>query len=182
MPAKLPPASQKDTGPRGISPAAVYPVMLTRLQAMPVVVVGGGQVAERKVRGLVEAGATVRLISPEATPLLQAYARQGRVQWEQRPYRPGDLSGARLVFAATNRRAVNAQVAKEAQASGILCNVVDAPAEGNFFVPAVYRDAELVIAVSTAGKSPTLARRIRDGIARWLAQQTAAPAAEKDKP
>ena len=153
---------------RGISPTAMYPIMLTRMKHVPAVVVGGGPVGERKVQGLLTAGAAVELISPQATPQLQSWAEAGQIRWAARPFRLGDLAGARLVFAATNRREVNAQVAQEAEALGLLCNVVDEPVEGNFYLPAVYRGQELVIAVSTAGKSPTQARRVRDDLAAWL--------------
>src|SRR5215211_2520154 len=105
-----------------------YPITLTSLRGAPVVVVGGGAVGERKVRGLLAAGAAVRLISPTASEQLQAWAAAGQIGWEQREYTVGDLDGARLVFAATNRREVNAQLAREAAALGLLCNVADAPA------------------------------------------------------
>jgi cobalt-precorrin 5A hydrolase/precorrin-3B C17-methyltransferase len=156
---------------RGISPNAVYPILLTRLQEAPVVVVGGGQVGERKVAGLLAVGAAVQLISPEATPQLQTWAEAGRLRWEKRGYQSGDLDGASLVFAATNRREVNSQVARDAARLGLLCNVADQPDEGNFFLPAVYRHDDLVIAVSTAGKSPAKARQLRDRLAEWLAGQ-----------
>lgn len=164
--------------------APVYPVFLTGLDAALCIVVGGGQVAARKVRGLLAAQAPVRVISPELNAELANLHTAGRIAWETRPYTPGDLLGARLVFAATNVRAVNRAVAQEARAQGILCNVVDAPAEGSFHVPAVYRTdqanhaahdetndkayEELVIAVGTGGKSPGRAVQIRDRIAAWL--------------
>jgi cobalt-precorrin 5A hydrolase/precorrin-3B C17-methyltransferase len=108
------------------------------------------------------------LISPEASPQLQAWAGAERLEWQRRLYQSGDLAGAKLVIAATNQRDVNAQVAQEAHSLGLLCNIADQPAEGNFHVPAVHRRPGLVIAVSTAGQSPTRARQIRDRIAAWL--------------
>jgi len=146
----------------------VYPVTLTDLANTPAIVIGGGLVGERKVRGLLTAGVPVRLISPEASPQLQAWAGAERLEWQRRLYQSGDLAGAKLVIAATNQRDVNAQVAQEAHSLGLLCNIADQPAEGNFHVPAVHRRPGLVIAVSTAGQSPTQARQIRDRIAAWL--------------
>jgi cobalt-precorrin 5A hydrolase/precorrin-3B C17-methyltransferase len=135
------------------------------------VVVGGGPVGQRKVEGLLAAGLKVRLISPEATPELQAWAEEGRIQWQRRLYQPGDVSGAQLVFAATNQRAVNAQVAQEAKNLRLLCNVADQPDEGNFYVPAVHRQPGLVVAVSSRGESPRRAQKVRDQIAGWLHEE-----------
>jgi cobalt-precorrin 5A hydrolase/precorrin-3B C17-methyltransferase len=111
------------------------------------------------------------LISPEATPELQAWAQAGRLEWLRRPYQAGDLAGASLVFAATNRREINHQVAAEAKELGLWCNVADRPEEGNFHVPAVHRQPGLVVSISTGGQSPTGARTIRDALAAWLANQ-----------
>jgi len=160
--------------PRTPSPLQTYPITLTNLRRAPVVVVGGGAVAERKVRGLVDAGAAVRLISPALTPGLRVLADAGAIKWHARPYQPGDLDGARLVFTATNQRAVNAQVAGDALAAGQLCNVADDPAAGDFHLPAVHREPGLVVAVSTDGASPTRAKRLRDQIAAWLSSSRAA--------
>jgi cobalt-precorrin 5A hydrolase/precorrin-3B C17-methyltransferase len=148
----------------------VYPVTLTGMTGQQAVVVGGGVVGQRKVQGVLAAGMAVKLISPEATPQLQAWADTGRVGWVRRPYQPGDVVGAYLVFAATNQRAVNAQIAQEAADLGLLCNVADQPAEGNFHVPAVHRRAGLVVAVSSAGESPRQAQKVRDQIAAWLGE------------
>jgi cobalt-precorrin 5A hydrolase/precorrin-3B C17-methyltransferase len=152
-----------------------YPITLTRLRGAPVVVVGGGAVAERKIRGLLQAGAAVRVISPALAAGLQALADGGVIEWRARAYQPGDLAGARLAFAATDQRAVNAQVAGEADALGLLCNVADDPQAGGFHLPAVHREPGLVVAVSTAGASPARAKRLRDQIAAWLAGGRAAP-------
>jgi cobalt-precorrin 5A hydrolase/precorrin-3B C17-methyltransferase len=147
---------------------AVYPIYLHHLQNQLAVVVGGGPVAERKVAGLLPTGISIRLISPTVTPTLQAWAANGQLAWKARPYRQGDLQDALLVFAATNQRAVNAQVAQDAQALRALCNVADAPAEGAFHVPAVHRQADLTIAVGTGGNSPARARQVRDLLAEAL--------------
>jgi cobalt-precorrin 5A hydrolase/precorrin-3B C17-methyltransferase len=145
-----------------------YPITLTNLRGAPVVMVGGGAVGERKLRGVLAAGAAVRLISPAATPGLRALADSGMIVWDARPYQPGDLAGARLVFIATNQRALNAQVADDAAALGLLCNVADDPRAGDFHLPAVYREPGLLVAVSTAGASPARAKQLRDQIAAWL--------------
>jgi precorrin-2 dehydrogenase / sirohydrochlorin ferrochelatase len=121
------------------------------------VVVGGGAVAARKARTLHEAGAEVVVVSPEVHPQL----RDLGVEVRERPYEPGDLEGADLAFAATDRREVNAAVAREAHARGVRVNVADRPVEGDFAVPSTLRRGGLQVAVSTGGASPTLARRIR---------------------
>jgi cobalt-precorrin 5A hydrolase / precorrin-3B C17-methyltransferase len=148
-----------------------YPITLTSLHGAHVVVVGGGAVGERKVRGLLAAGAAVRLISPAATEQLQSWAAAGQISWEQREYATGDLDGARLAFAATNRRHVNAQIARDAAIQGLLCNVADAPNEGSFHLPAVYRGQGVTIAVSTDGASPARAVAVRDALAQWLSRE-----------
>lgn len=145
-----------------------YPIVLTRLTHSMVMVIGGGKVGERKVRGLLTAGADVKVISPEMTDRLRTWADEGRIRWEARSYQPGDLDGAMLAYAATDRRAVNVQVARDARALGILCNVVDRPDEGSFHVPAVYRGHDVMITVSTYGEDPARARGVRDRIAAWL--------------
>jgi siroheme synthase-like protein len=121
------------------------------------VLVGGGEVANRKARKLLQARAKVVVISPEVEPELASMA----VEVRQRPYRAGDLEGAFLVFAATDRREVNAAVAREARERGIPVNVADSPAEGDFALPSTLRRGRLQVAVSTGGASPALARRIR---------------------
>jgi cobalt-precorrin 5A hydrolase/precorrin-3B C17-methyltransferase len=157
-PAPLPPCSD------------IYPVTLTGMTGRQAVVVGGGAVGQRKVQGVLAAGMAVKLISPEATPQLQAWTEAGRIGWVRRPYQPGDVVGAYLVFAATNQRTVNAQIAQEAADLGLLCNVADQPAEGNFHVPAVHRRTGLVVSVSSTGESPRRAQKVRDQIAAWLGE------------
>ena len=156
---------------RGLSPNDVYPILLTNLKDAQVVVVGGGAVGERKIIGLLGVKARVRLISPQATSHLRELADAGEIEWIQRNYQMGDLVNAKLGFAATDQRDINAQVALEAKELDLLCNVADQPDEGNFYLPAVYRDGELVVAVSTAGKSPAQARIFRNKIAEWLANR-----------
>ncbi len=125
------------------------------------IIVGGGKVAERKALSLLEAGAQVRLISPQLTDTLHELAAARQIDWLARPFQPGDLADALLVFAATDSAAVNKAAAQEAAAAGKLVNVADAPELCGFQVPAVVRQGDLSIAVSTNGKSPALAARIR---------------------
>jgi precorrin-3B C17-methyltransferase len=155
-------------------PHPTYPITLTNLRGLPVVLVGGGAVGERKLRGLLAAGASVRLISPVVTPGLRSLAASGAIEWEPRPYQPGDLDGARLVFTATNQRAVNRAVAEAAEALGLLCNVADDPQASSFHLPAVHRAEGVVVAVSTDGARPARAKRLRNRIAEWLAGHQAA--------
>jgi siroheme synthase-like protein len=148
----------------------IYPLMLTNLAGTRAVVVGGGAVANRKVMGLLAAEAAITVIAPELGEDLRALHEQGAFVWEPRAYQSGDLIGARLAFAATNVRAVNAQVAVDAAGGGILCNVADDPAAGDFHAPAVHRADGMVIAVSSSGQSPRRATNLRNRIAKWLAQ------------
>ncbi|HEX2094111.1 MAG TPA: bifunctional precorrin-2 dehydrogenase/sirohydrochlorin ferrochelatase [Longimicrobiaceae bacterium] len=139
----------------------LYPVLLDprRVRAL---VVGGGAVATRKVEGLVEAGGRPALIAPELTPELRALVDREGLPCHLRPYREGDVAGFHLVFAATDRPEVNARVAQEAAERGALASVADAGAESDFHLPASIRHDEVVVAFSTGGASPLLARRLRE--------------------
>jgi precorrin-2 dehydrogenase / sirohydrochlorin ferrochelatase len=134
----------------------LYPIFLD-LSGRRCVVVGGGGVADRKARKLLQARAEVVVISPEVGAELESVA----AEIHRREYREGDLEGAYLAFAATNVRKVNAAVAREAKERGIPVNVADSPSEGDFALPSTLRRGRLQVAVSTGGASPTLARRIR---------------------
>lgn len=161
-------------GPAARSPSSrprreAYPLFLD-LTGRLAVVVGGGRVAERKVRGLLPCGVAIRVVSPRLTPGLTRLARAGTIHHRGRAWRSGDLWGAWLVYAATDDRAVNRAVARWARAaartSGCLVNVVDQPEAGNVIIPSVVRSGDLVIAISTGGTSPALARQIRRELAR----------------
>jgi siroheme synthase-like protein len=138
-----------------------YPIYLN-LQSRRCVVVGGGAVAEGKVRGLLAAGAEVSVVAPELSPELQRLAREGRVTHLERGYLPGDLAGAFLAISATDDRAVNEQVWREATERDVLVNVVDDAPHCNFIAPAILRQGDLAIAISTGGKAPVLAVRLRE--------------------
>ena len=137
--------------------AVLYP-MFVNVAGRRCVVVGGGGVAARKARGLLEHGAEVVVVSPGVRPELEAAG----VEILRRPYETGDLEGAFLAFAATDSRGVNAAVSLEAEERGIPVNVADKPSEGDFALPATLRRGGLQVAVSTGGASPTLARRIKE--------------------
>ena len=134
----------------------LYPIFLD-LSDRRCVVVGGGEVANRKARKLLQARARVTVISPEIGAELESVA----LEVHRRPYREGDLEGAYLAFAATDSREVNAAVAREAEERGVPVNVADRPSEGDFALPSTLRRGRLQVAVSTGGASPVLAQRIR---------------------
>lgn len=141
----------------------MYPVCL-HIADQLCVVLGGGKVAERKVRALLESRARVRLISPECTPALCDLANQGLVEWRQKTYEAADLAGARLVFAATNNACVQRAIVRDARAAGILINSADDPEACDFHLPASLRRGDLLLTVSTNGRSPALASLIRQGL------------------
>jgi precorrin-2 dehydrogenase/sirohydrochlorin ferrochelatase len=131
-------------------------------------VVGGGPVAERKVAGLLESGARLTVVSPSATDRLRDWSRADRVRLLLREYAASDLRGHSIVFVATDDGRVNADVARDARAAGVLVNAADDPAHCDFILPAVLRRGELTVAVSTGGASPALARTVRDELDAYL--------------
>ena len=140
----------------------LYPLNVD-LSGRSLILVGGGRVAERKVRGILSAGTetSICVIAPKITMVLQEHAAAGRLCWKQAYYADGMLEGAFLVYAATDLREVNAAVAAEAKRRGIPVNVIDDPAASTFQVPASIHRGELILSVSTAGGSPALSRAIR---------------------
>ncbi|MEW6181821.1 MAG: bifunctional precorrin-2 dehydrogenase/sirohydrochlorin ferrochelatase [Bacillota bacterium] len=139
----------------------LYPAFI-RLEGRKCVVVGGGRVAARKVEMLLNCGARVWVVSPAVVEELSSRISDGRVQWVNRGFEKGDTTDAFLVVSATDDREVNDVVARECAAQNILLNVVDQPEFCNFYVPSAIRRGPLTIAVSTEGKSPLLARKIRE--------------------
>jgi precorrin-2 dehydrogenase/sirohydrochlorin ferrochelatase len=125
------------------------------------VIIGGGGVAQRKCLSLLDAGAKVRVISPELVPAMRKLASEHRIDHLSREYRQGDLENAFLVFAATNRREANMAVAVEATALGIPVNVADSPELSTFVSPALVSRGDLLLTISTGGKSPALSGKIR---------------------
>jgi len=128
------------------------------------VVVGGGTVAARRVEALLEAGGVVTVIAPEADAAIQKAAQDGRIELKPTAYQASHLDGAFLISAATNLPAINAAVARDAQARGILCNDAEDPDRGDFIVPSTVRRGDLLLAVTTGGASPSLAARIAEAL------------------
>lgn len=151
-----------------------YPVFLD-LTGVPVLVVGAGPIAARKVDGLVAAGAVVRVVAPDVSDDLDRAAIE---ELRERRYEPTDLAGVRLVVTATGDADVDATVAADATAAGIWVNAADQPADCSFILPAIARNGPLSIAVSTGGASPALARRLRDRAGTLLTDEVVALAAD----
>jgi siroheme synthase-like protein len=141
--------------------AKPYPIVLTQLEQARCVVVGGGEVAVRKVRALLDSHAQVKVISPEIHPQLAEWRDAARISHEARPYATSDLDGAFLVVAATNQRIVNAAIADDARQRGMLYNIADDPAAGNFHTLGAVMRGDVLLAVATGGDSPALAAYIR---------------------
>ncbi|MBI4303333.1 MAG: bifunctional precorrin-2 dehydrogenase/sirohydrochlorin ferrochelatase [Chloroflexi bacterium] len=151
---------------------AYYPIFLN-IEGRRCVVVGGGDVAERKARSLLEHGASVAVISPSFSQGLQAMAQRNSMQVVSRSYQYGDLKDAVVAIAATDDKEVNTEVAREGKERGILINVVDDAQLSNFIVPSLVRRGDISIAISTSGKSPALARRIRIDLEKRFSQEYA---------
>jgi precorrin-2 dehydrogenase/sirohydrochlorin ferrochelatase len=141
-----------------------YPAYLD-LRGHPCVVIGGGEVAARKVATLLEAGARVTVVSPTLTPALADLADTHEIVHHARPYRYGDLAGAWLAYAATGDVAIDAEIAAEAADARVFLNVVDRPRLCSFIVPAIVSRGPVSVAVSTGGRSPALAKRLRTELA-----------------
>jgi siroheme synthase-like protein len=149
-----------------------YPIVLD-LTGRPCLVVGGGAIAERKVTGLVEARARVTVVSPSLTPALLRLATEAPLRWRPREYAQGDAAGFVLVMVATDDRAVNAAVAAECRERGIWVNCADDPERCDFILPSVLRRGAVTVAVSTGGRSPTLARLLREDLDALLPPEVA---------
>lgn len=141
--------------------AAAYPLMLD-VARLRVLVVGGGAVAARKVAGLAEAGGRPTIVAPAATDELRASIERLRLVWHPRPYDSMDVDRHHLVFAATNDEAVNQRIADDARAAGALVSRADEGGESDFHVPSHLRQEDVIVAFSTGGASPLLARRLRE--------------------
>jgi precorrin-2 dehydrogenase/sirohydrochlorin ferrochelatase len=138
----------------------LFPMFL-KLAGRPCLVVGAGPIAEGKIASLLDADATVRVVAPQATEQVVAWANEKKIIWHQRPYGSADLDGVFLVIASTSSTPLHEQIFAEASKRGILCNIVDVPPLCDFYYPAVVQRGALQIAVSTAGQSPALAQRLR---------------------
>ena len=138
-----------------------YPIFLD-IADRPVVVIGGGEVALRKVEGLLNAAARITVISPSLHSDLEVLVQQGRVRHIARGYRPGDLDGYVLAFVGTDDRSLNVTVAGEGKERGVWVNAIDDPTNCDFIMPAIVRRGNLTVAISTGGGSPAAARKIRE--------------------
>jgi len=160
-----------------MKPPKLFPMFL-KLGARPCLVVGAGAIAESKIASLLEAGARVRVVAPEATEQVRSWAASKTIEWHQRPFQPADLESMFLLIAATSSTELHERIYKEATQGGVLCNIVDVPALCDFYYPSVVQRGALQIAISTAGQSPALAQRLRKQLEdqfgpeyeEWLAQ------------
>ncbi len=147
-----------------------YPVFLD-LTGKSVVVIGGGHIAHQKMENLVKVGADVTVISPDLNEPMAALKAEGRFRHIERGYEPGDLAGYTLAFVATDDRAVNSTVAHEGKARGVWVNAVDDPPYCDFIMPGIVQRGDLVIAISTSGRSPAMARKMREELTDFLSEE-----------
>jgi siroheme synthase-like protein len=144
-----------------------YPVYI-QMREQSCVVIGGGKIAEGKVEGLLAVEAKITVIAPDLTPRLHDLADQKQIAYLGRAYRPGDLTGAFMVICATDQAEINHQVWQEATANHQLVNVVDDTPRCNFIAPSILRQGDLTVAISTSGKAPALAVRLKERLQREI--------------
>ncbi|MEE9252920.1 MAG: bifunctional precorrin-2 dehydrogenase/sirohydrochlorin ferrochelatase [Thermodesulfobacteriota bacterium] len=147
-----------------------YPININ-INGIRCVVVGGGPVGERKVKGLVECGASVTVISPTLTAWLESLAKTGAIEHVDREYRAGDLQGAFLVFAATGEGALNTRIAEHSRSLGILVDVATSTGDSIFTTPSVLRRGDVMITASTGGSSPALSKHLRQELERTIGEE-----------
>lgn len=135
--------------------------------------VGGGEVALRKVKMLLECGGKVTVIGPKPHPEMLKLSAEGAIHLVQRDYEAGDLKGAIIAVAGTNAKEINRKVANEARKEGVLINVVDDPEQSDYIVPSLFRRGDLTVAISTGGTSPALARKIRTRLEQKMGEEYA---------
>lgn len=145
--------------------------IFVQLEGKPCLVVGGGEVALRKVQPLIDAGAPVTVISPQVTPAIATLAESNRISLLWRRYRTGDMAGYHLVYAATDDPELHHRLFEEARDLNILINVADTPEFCSFIVPSVIRRGRLQVAISTGGASPATARFLRQRMEQWLGDE-----------
>ncbi|MBO0911360.1 MAG: bifunctional precorrin-2 dehydrogenase/sirohydrochlorin ferrochelatase [Acidobacteria bacterium] len=138
----------------------MFPIFL-KLEGRRCLVVGAGTVAEGKIRGLLDAGALVDVVAPKAVFQVQKWAGDGAISWTPRAFEPRDLDRVLMVVAATSSPQLNAEILREARLRNVLSNAVDDPENCDFYYPAVVQRGDLQIAISTGGRSPALAQRLR---------------------
>ena len=147
-----------------------YPIYL-QLNEQPCIVIGGGKIAEGKIEGLLTAGAKVTIVSPDLTSRLRELVERNQITHIARVYQPGDLAGAFMVICGTDQTEINHQVWQEASANRQLVNVVDNTPRCNFIAPAILRKGDLTIAISTAGKAPALAVRLKERLQNQIGSE-----------
>src|ERR1051326_672092 len=145
----------------------LFPIFV-KLAGRRCLVVGAGTVGQAKIQSLLDAGARVHVVAPHGTATVAEWAQSGAISWDVRDFQPSDLDGAFLAIAATNSAATNAVIHQEAQQQNILCNSVDDPENCDFYYGSVVHRGDLQIAISTAGKSPALAQRLRHDIEKRI--------------
>ncbi|MDX6689938.1 MAG: precorrin-2 dehydrogenase [Solirubrobacteraceae bacterium] len=144
-----------------------------KLSGRRCLVVGGGEIGLEKVEGLLACDATVRLISPDAVPELRELAQDGAIEWQRRDYDRADLEGSFMAIACTDDTEINIRVYEDAEQRAMLVNIVDVPPLCNFILPAIVRSGPLAIAISTAGASPALAKRMKREIGELFGDEYA---------
>src|SRR3954453_9291800 len=144
-----------------------------KLRDRKCLVVGGGEIGLEKVEGLLACGGDVTLVTPEAGPELTQLALEGSIRWEQREYVPADLEGTFMVIACTDDTDINIGIYEDAERRAMLVNVVDVPPLCNFILPAIVRTGPLAIAISTAGASPALAKRMKSEVSQLFGDEYA---------
>lgn len=172
--------------------STLFPIFV-KLTRRTVLVVGAGQVAERKISQLLSTGCHIRVVSPAATEQIRAWSHADEVEWKQKTFEPSDLDGILLAVVCTSSPELNTWIYQIASERRVLCNVVDVPDLCDFYYPAIVRRGDLQIAISTSGQSPALAQRIRrdletrfqpeyedfvstlGGIRRWILRQGFSP-------
>jgi precorrin-2 dehydrogenase len=162
-----------------MKPAKLFPMFL-KLAGRPCLVVGAGAIAQSKIESLLEAQAKVRVVAPVATAKIRSWAGSRRITWRQRRFQSSDLKKTFLVVAATSSAELHERIFRQATKRGVLCNIVDVPDLCDFYYPAVVHRGALQIAISTSGRSPALAQRLRKELEKqfgpeyeqWLEQLT----------
>ena len=149
-----------------------YPVYLD-MRGRNALVVGGGAVGSRKAKTLLRAGARVTVVSPQATETIRTLAAKGRLTWHQRPYRSSDLEAMFLVFGATDDPDLNRRIQTDAEQGHVLCNFADQPDQGHFILPSIVERGDLLVSISTCGKSPAVARRLREDLEAYFGEEYA---------
>ena len=147
-----------------------YPVNLD-IRNRKCLVVGGGSVSTRKVMTLLECGAIITVVSPDVTEELLELAEKKMIELKKRPYEPSDIDGMFLVIGATDNEELNRQINKDAERQNKLCNIADRPEACNFILPSIVNRGNLVIAISTSGKSPAFAKKMRQDLEKEFGEE-----------